>query len=197
MLHGSTVEADRLPSRGRKVIGRPSLGLLVFVWAAIVLAFAFCWGGLAQPPNDPSNIVPIGLVIGTAVAAWYLLGTARVVVRQGTVELVSWAVAYQIPFDQIRAASAEAGFELVLVSGRRVGTIALGDSLIGQMTGQRRANRVAHRLQELTGIGTAEEPQTWQQDSVTARPRFRAVCHALALSALLVGGTVLINALVA
>lgn len=195
MLHGSTVAADRSSSRYRKVIGRPSLGLLVLVWAAIALSFAFCWGGLAQPPNDPSNIVPIGLVIGTAVASWYLLGTARVVVRQGTVELVSWAVAYQVPFDQIHATSAEAGFELVLVAGRRVGTIALGDSLIGQVTGQRRANRVAHRLQTLTGIGVAVEPQAWHQDSVTARPRFRAICHALALTALLVGGTVLINAL--
>ena len=168
MLHGSTVAEDRSSSCDRQVIGRPSLGLLIFVWAAIVLSFAFCWGGLAQPPNDPSNIVPIGLLIGLAVAAWYLLGTARVVVRQGSVELVSWAVTYQVPFDQIRASSADAGFELVLVSGRRVGTIALGDSLIGQVTGQRRANRVAHRLQELTGIGTAIDSQTWHQDS--ARP---------------------------
>ncbi|MCU1483179.1 MAG: hypothetical protein JWQ19_3965 [Subtercola sp.] len=195
MLHEPTAAEDPPSSGDQKVIGRPSLGLLIVVWAAIVLSFAFCWGGLAQPPNDPSNIVPIGLVIGTAVAAWYLLGTARVVVRQGTVELVGWAAAYQVPFDQIHAASAEAGFQLVLVSGRRVGTIALGDSLIGQVTGQRRANRVAHRLQELTGIGTAIDPQTWHQDSVTARPRFRAISHALALITLLVGGTVLINAL--
>jgi hypothetical protein len=195
MPHEATVVEDRSSAGDQKAIGRPSLGLLVFVWAAIVLAFAFCWGGLAQPPNDPGNIVPIGLVIGAAVAAWYLLGTARVVVHQDAVELVSWAVAYQVPFDQIRAASAETGFELVLVSGRRVGTIALGNSLIGQVAGQRRAKRVAHRLQELTGIGTAIDPQTWHQDSVTARPRFRAVCHALALIALLVGGTVLINAL--
>ena len=178
--------------RGR-VIGRPSLGVLALCWGGVVGGIAFSWTALAQPPNDPSNIVPISLVYGVLMMALYLMGTTRVAVRSDLVELVSLARTYKVPFDQIAGVSTDAGFELVLVSGRRVGTMALGDSLIGRLMGQRRAHRVARRLQQLTGIGVAGPLDNWRQDAVGAELRHRAFLQAACLAALLVSGSVLLN----
>jgi hypothetical protein len=185
--------AASLGGRRAKVIGRPSVGVLAICGGGILGIFAFCWTALAQPPNDPSNIVPSSLLYGAVAMVLYLIGTTRVVVGRNVIELVSLVVTYKVPLDQIAGSSTNAGFQLVLVSGRRVGTMALGDSLLGQIMGQRRAHRVARRLLQSTGIGPAGALESWQQDTIAGSHRYRAAIQAACLMALLVSGAVLLN----
>lgn len=111
------------------------------------------------------------------------------------VRLVSLFSYHEVELAEIASVDCSGGFEIVLVSGRRIGTVALGDSVLGQITGHRRAHRVARRLERaVPGFGRSSAPNSWRQDSVEGRPRTVAVVTALLASVLLIVGYLAIAA---
>lgn len=179
------------PQRRRIVGYHP--GLSVFAAIVVLGVFVFSWVELAAPPNDGSNIP--GALVGLCIMAtgMCLLGTCRLVVDPaGFIDVVGLFVVRRVPVSELVAVEHEEGLHLRVVSGRRIGSIAYGRSLLGELVHYPRSVSAARRIQgAVGGLRAAEWPLP--EDTVRTHLRIRAYLGTLAVNAVLVLGTVLLN----
>lgn len=181
------------PQRRRIVGYNPSLS----AFAAVVLlgAFVLTWVELGAPPNDGSDLLNVLPAVCLLVTGFCLLGTCRVVVDPaGFIEVFDLFTVHRVPVNELVAVEHDEGLHLRVVSGRRIGSFAYGASLIGFLLRYPRSVRAARRIEEAVGglPGHERLPQ-WRSDTVSSALRVRAYLGTMAVNAVLVLGTVLLN----
>jgi hypothetical protein len=182
----------KAPLSGRRIVGyNPSLS--VFAACVVVGVFVFAWVELASPPNEVSNLLNVLPVLCLLVTMLGLLGTCRIVVDPaGFIDVVNLFVVRRVPVGDVAQVQHTEGLVLRLVSGRRVGSIAYGSSLLGGLLHYPRSVQAARRIEAAVG-GIEYRLPTSQQDTVTSELRGRALLGALAADVVLVVGTVVLN----
>ena len=183
------------PSSRRRLVGyNPSIsGFAAF---GLLGVFTFSWAALASPPNDASNLLNVLPAMCLLVTMFCLLGTCRLVVDPaGFVEVIDPLVLRRVPVSELVNVEHDDGLRLRVVSGRRIGSVAYGSSLLGVLLHYPRSVRAARRIEAAVGglRGSGELP-AWQQDTVTSKLRVRAYLVTLGVNAVLVLGTVVLNA---
>jgi hypothetical protein len=130
------------------------------------------------------------------VTTFCLLGTCRVVVDPaGFIDVIDPLVLRRVPVSELVQVEHDQGLRLRVVSGRRIGSVAYGSSLLGFLFKYPRSVRAARRiLAAIGGLRDNGELPAWQQDTVTSQLRVRAYLGTLAVNAALVLGTVVLNA---
>jgi hypothetical protein len=181
------------PLSGRRIVGyNPSLSVMSA--CAVVGAFVFAWAELARPPDEASDLLDGLPVLCLVVTLLGLLGTCRIVVDPaGFIDVVDLFVVRRVPVREVAQVQHTDGLRLRLLSGRRVGSIAYGSSLLGSLLRYPRSVRAARRIEAAVG-GIDDRLPTSQQDTVTSKLRGRALLGALAADVALVVGTVVLHA---
>ena len=158
------------PARGDRLVGAQSLGILILVLAWFGFAIyvvADLAKGSTPIGSRLSSAAGAGAISGFMLAA----GSARTFVRGDTVHVVSFFVTYLIPVAEIIDVSADNGMTIQVTSGRAIGSMAFGTSLIAEFTGNRRGKRAARRLAEIIEP-FADDSSNWTQDTVEPHPRW-------------------------
>lgn len=187
------VAAATPPSR-RRIVGY-NLGLSVFAACALVGVFVFSWAFLASPPDDAGNLLNVLPPMCLMATVMCLLGTCRLVVDPaGFIEVIDPLVLRRVPVSELVKVEHDDGLRLRVVSGRRIGSVAYGSSLLGVLLHYPRSVRAARRIEAAVGgPRDSGDLPTWQQDTVTSKLRVRAYLGTLAVNAALVLGTVVLN----
>ena len=195
MTTPATDVASRTPLGQRRIVGyNPTLA--AFACCALLGVFAFSWGVLASPPDDVSsllNVLPAMCLLATVLP---LLGSCRVVVDPaGFIDVINLVVIRRVPVSELVAVEHEDGLHLRVSSGRRIGSVAHGSSLLGDLLHYPRSVRAARRIEAaIGGMTRAPDVAGWRQDTVRSLLRIRAFLCLLAVDAVLVLGTFLLNA---
>ncbi len=126
---------------------------------------------LATGPTPVGNKVSVAALFGALSGLTIAFASARMFVRHHTVHVVSFFVTYLIPIAEIVGVDADNGMSIKVTSGRAIGSMAFGSSLIAMVTGNRRGKRAARRLGEIVGTFTASGGN-WKQDTVRPHPRW-------------------------
>jgi hypothetical protein len=186
-------DAAATPPSRRRVIGyNPSLS--VFAACAVLGAFVFSWAVLASPPNEASNLLNGLPVMCLMVTVFCLLGTCRLVVDPaGSIDVINLLVVRRVPVSELVQVEHDDGLRLRVVSGRRIGSIAYGSSLIGELLHHPRSARAARRIEDAIGGYRATSEWPLPQGTVTSKLRVSAFLVTLAVDVVLVLGTVLLN----
>jgi hypothetical protein len=180
------------PSRRRVVGYNPSLS--VFCACAVVGSFVFSWAVLASPPDDAGNLLNVLPPMCLMVTVFCLLGSCRLVVdAAGFIDVINLLVVRRVPVSELVQVEHDRGLRLRVASGRRIGSIAYGSSLIGQLLHYPRSVRAARRIEDAIGGYRAIREWPLPQDRVTSKPRVRAYLGTLAVNAVLVLGMVVLN----
>lgn len=183
------------PLSRRRIVGyNPSIS--GFAACVLLGVFAFSWAALASPPNDASNLLNVLPAMCLLATVFCLLGTCRLVVDSaGFIEVIDPLVLRRIPVSELMQVEHHEGLHLRVVSGRRIGSVAYGASLLGFLFRYPRSVRAARRIgAAIGGLPETGEMPTWRQDTVTSQLRVRAYLVTLTVNAVLVLGTVVLNA---
>jgi hypothetical protein len=182
--------------RGKRRIVGYNPGISSFAACGLLGVFAFCWGALASPPDDGSNLLDVLPAMCLLVTMFCLLGTCRLVVDPaGFIDVIDPLVLRRVPVSELVQVEHDQGLRLRVVSGRRISSVAYGSSLLGFLFKYPRSVRAARRiLAAIGGLRDDGELPAWQQDTVTSQLRVRAYLGTLAVNAALVLGTVVLNA---
>jgi hypothetical protein len=186
--------ASATPPSRRHIVGY-NLSLSVFAACALIGVFVFSWAFVASPPDDAGallNVMPAMCIVATVMC---LLGTCRLVVDpDGFIDVINLLVSRRVPVGELVRVEHDDGLRLRVVSGRRIGSVAYGPSLLGALLHYPRSVRAARRIEAaIGGLRDSDELPTWQQDTVTSKLRVRAYLGTLAVNAVLVLGTVVLN----
>jgi hypothetical protein len=195
LTQAQDVASTTPPSRRRIVGYNPSL--MGFAGCGLLAVFAFSWGLLASPPNDASNLLDVLPPMCLLVTVCCLLGTCRLVVDPARfIDVINPLVLRRVPVSELVQVEHDDGLRLRVVSGRRIGSVAYGSSLLGVLLHYPRSVRAARRIETaIGGLPHTGEPGTWRQDTVVSKLRIRAYLATLGVNAALVLGTVVLNAL--
>lgn len=185
--------AAATPPPRRRVIGyNPSLS--VFAACAVIGSFVFSWAVLASPPNEAGNLLNVLPAMCLMVTVFCLLGTCRLVVDPaGYIDVINLLVVRRVPVSELVQVEHDDGLRFRVVSGRRIGSIAYGSSLIGELLHYPRSVRAARRIEDAVGGNRPTDEWPPPQDTVTSKLRVRAFLGTLAVVVVLVLGTVLLN----
>ncbi|MEU2348263.1 hypothetical protein [Modestobacter sp. NPDC049651] len=186
--------ATATPRSRRRIVGyNPSLS--VFAACALIGVFVFSWGFLASPPNDASNLLNVLPAMCLVATVMCLLGTCRLVVDPaGFIDVINLLLLRRVPVSELVQVEHDDGLRLRVVSGRRIGSVAYGSSLLGVLLHYPRSVRAARRIEAaIGGLRDTGQLAAWQQDTVTSKLRVRAYLGTLAVNAVLVLGTVVLN----
>lgn len=116
-----------------------------------------------------------GCMFGTlAIPAW-LVATSKIRATTDSISLTNMWTVKEIPLQTVRWIAVDNGFEVVLNSGRREGSTAVAQSLIGAIGKYPSARRARRHIEE--GLGrNFEDPSEWQKDTadVQTNPRLGA-----------------------
>lgn len=179
----------------RRIVGTFNPGLLVFAACMNVAAFVVAWGVLPPPPSDAGvlwNVLPAACLLVTAES---LLATSRIVVDPtGFIDVIGPVIRRRIPVSELLAIESDDGLRFRLVSGRRIGSIAYGSSLLGRAMRYRRSAKAARRIQAAIGkLPAGDEPALTRPDSVTWQLRTRGLLAILSVNCVLVLGTIALH----
>ncbi|NEK84450.1 hypothetical protein GCU60_01550 [Blastococcus saxobsidens] len=146
----STDGTPAVPGEVRVLLGRCGTPLIVFSALGIVGSFVFAWGWIADdlptPPGD-MLVTLLPLVLGVIVLG--LLATARIVGSStGHVVVIGLFVVHRVPVHEIVELAPRGPLAIRTASGRRVRSIAYGQSLIGEVAGCPRSRRASDRITE-------------------------------------------------
>jgi hypothetical protein len=101
----------------------------------------------------------------------------------------------RVPVSELVQVEHHEGLRLRVVSGQRIGSVAYGASLAGSLLHYPRSVRAARRIEAaIGGLPETGGTPTWRPDTVTSQPRVRAYLATLGVNAVLVLGTVVLNA---
>ena len=174
------------PTRRRVLGGWGVVGLVAFALADLT-AFGLAWIGVGLAPRAPlgevlNPTVPLGLLV----VLFTMMGTCRIVGDPaGWIDVIGGLLVRRVPVDAVAGVSSGKGLQLVLRSGQTIGSMAYGESLLGDLVGYPRSVRTAERVRQFVrdcpGGGADAVPVT----------DLRA--GELLLALLLVLGAVLIN----
>ncbi|MCA0146258.1 hypothetical protein [Blastococcus sp. LR1] len=192
----SSLQSAAGPRGQRVTLGRWGAPLLAFSALAILGSFGFAWGVVADdlptPPGDMTlTLLPLSLVVSTL----GLLATARIVGSpDGYIDVVGLLATRRIPIGEIAEVMPSGPLEIRMTSGRRIGSIAYGRSLLGDMVGYPRSRQAAERIYRFCeqvevggpGFGHAE---------YSVRLRGAGIVAALLLGGVLLAGTLLLHQL--
>lgn len=190
---GQDVEAA-MPQSRRRIVGyNPCIS--GFTACGLLGVFAFAWAALASPPNDISNLLNVLPGLCLLATVFCLIGTCRVVVDPaGFVDVIDPLVLHRVPIHELVEVEHDYGLHLRVVSGRRIGSVAYGSSLLGALLRYPRSVRAARRIEAAVGsLPEGGGMPTWRPDTVMSRLRVRAYLGTLAVNAALVLGTVVLN----
>jgi hypothetical protein len=136
---------------GRQLLGRWGWPLIGFSALGVVGSFVFAWGWIADDLPTPIGDMMITLLpLFAMVTIFSLLASARLVgSREGYVDVVGLFLRRRIPIEEIARVDSSRGLKIYLTSGRTIGSIAYGQSLIGETVGYPRSRRTASRIAEL------------------------------------------------
>lgn len=188
------VAAATPPSR-RRVVGY-NAGISGFAACVLLGVFGFCWGLLASPTEAPGPLLEVLPPMCLVATVFCLLGTCRLVVDSaGFIEVIDPLVLRRIPVSELVQVEHQEGLRLRVVSGRRIGSVAYGASLLGFLLRYPRSVRAARRIEAaIGGLPETGEMPTWRTDTVTSELRVRAYLVTLGVNAVLVLGTVVLKA---
>jgi len=168
--------------------------LIVFSALGVLGPFVFAWGWIANDkPTPASDMVVTLLPLAAMVIVFGLLGSARIVGRTaGYIDVVNLVVRRRIPIGEITDVRAEGGLKIWTTSGHKIGSIAYGQSLIGQMIGYPRAKKTAVRIRDFC---ESVRPLVDEGDErgYSVRLRTGELLGALCLGVLLIVVTVVLN----
>ena len=176
----------------RCLLGRWSWPLLLFAVVAVVAAFLVAWLWIAAfPPSPVGEVLNVTSPLAAGVMVYVLLATSRIVGdSHGYVDMVGLLVIRRVPVSAIAEVVADDGLRLVLRDGRRVGVVAYGSSLMGNLFGYRRATQASRRIVYFM----ANVPKnSGESEELGVTLRWQAIFASLALGVVLVVGTVVIN----
>jgi len=141
---------------------------------------------------DSAASLVVGGLIGSGLL---LIGSAHVAIRGDTIVVVNSLTCTAAGLEDVRSIAADHGLQVELWSGRKVGSLALGSSLLGALTGDRRAKAVASRIARLLTLPEEAATAGWHQDRAVTAPRLRAFVVALAIAALPVATAICVRRL--
>ena len=173
-----------LDVRDSRLVGAQSLAVITlaagwWVFALVLFNPARHWDS-TNPPLAAAALFGVGMGV------MLLLATARAFVRGDRLYLVSFLWTQEVPMREIIGVVDDNGFAAKLVSGRTVGSMAFGSSLVAMVTGNRRGRRAGRRLLALHGpFATANV--SWHQDDTRTRIRFEMISLAVTIVGLMVG----------
>jgi hypothetical protein len=187
--------AAATPPARRRIVGY-NLGLSGFVACALLGVFAFSWGFLASPPNDARSLLDVLPPMCLVATVLCLLGTCRLVVDPaGFIDVIDPLLLRRVPVSELVQVEHHEGLRLRVVSGRRIGSVAYGASLLGSLLHYPRSVRAARRIEAaIGGLPETGGMPTWRPDTVSSQLRVRAYLATLGVNAVLVLGTVVLNA---
>ncbi len=181
---------------GRRIVGY-NPGISLVAGCSLLTVFLLSWGLVSHPQSDAGdllNALPPLCVMATVAC---LLGTCRIEVDSaGRIDVIDPLVIRRVPVDQLAGVEHDDGLHLRLVSGRRVGSVAYGSSLLGALLHYPRSARAARRIEAALGDARATgEVPCHRRDSVRAEPRLGAYLATLGVNTAIVLGTVLVMVL--
>jgi hypothetical protein len=178
----------------RRIVGY-NPGIAGFVACSVLGVFVFCWVLLASPPNDAGNLLNVLPPMSLIVAVLCLLGTCRLVVDPGGfIDVIEPLRVHRVPIGELVGVEHDQGLRLRVVSGRRIGSVAYGTSLLGVLVHYPRSVRAARRIEAaIGGLPDRGGLPAWQQDTVNTMLRIRGYLGTLAVVAVLVLGTVVLD----
>ena len=167
-----------------RLIGAQSAGMIMFAvgwWAFALIVFS------PLHHSDASSSPLAGAALFGAVMGFLLLAaTARAFVRDEALHMISFFVTHRVPLTEVVGVAADNGFAAKLQSGRTIGSMAFGSSVIAMITGNRRGKRAGKRLLALLGPNN-DDVTAWRQDTATTRARFEMIGVGLAVAVAMVG----------
>lgn len=180
----------------RRIVGC-NPGITFSAGCGLLAVFVLSWGWVSHPLNgraDLVNALPPLCFLATVAC---LLGTCRIVVDPaGSIDVIDPLVVHRVPVDELAEVEHDDGLHLRLVSGRRVGSVAYGPSLLGALVRYPRSVRAAQRIEAaIDGVCAIGEVPSWQDDSVRREPRVGAYLATLGVNAAIVLGTLLVMVL--
>ena len=182
------------PPRGNRVLlGRWGTPLIVSSALAVLGSFVFAWGWIANDvPTAPVDMIVTLLPLALLVIILSLLATARIVGRSdGYIEVVGLLITRRIPVSEVVDVTPRGPLKIRMRSGRRVGSIAYGQSLLGEMVGYPRSREAAERIGRFCRQVEARGGGGEAEYSVSLRGG--EILASLLLGSLLVAVTVLMN----
>lgn len=177
------------------MLGLWNLPMLAFIVSSIIVAYVTAWVWIAPPPVAPlGDLVSVTMPLVLLVMGFYLMGTCRIVGdTKGSIEVFGPLLVHRIPTSAIARVDASGGLRITSRSGRTVGSVAHGQSLLGSWAHYPRSAKaaagIARFIDRYPG-GAAEHGA-----DIETRVRVAGLVTALALGALLLIITVLINRL--
>lgn len=158
---------------GSRTLGRSSAAVIACGWfdllAPLVVVIL-----IAQNATEASTteVLTDGLFLGGISAIGAIVLSARLVGTPYGVRLNNFVTWADVPAGDLDHVTAEQGLRLVLRDGRSLAPACYGGSLIGQWTGERRANVAKRRIEDwLSEVGQAEA----HVGPPTVRPRIAAI----------------------
>jgi hypothetical protein len=133
----------------RVLLGRWGTPLIVFSVAGVLGSFVFSWGWIANDlPTPPTDMLVTLLPLFLMVSVLTLLASARIVGgSSGYVEVIGLFVKHRIPVAEIAEVEPRGPLKIRTTAGRRIGSIAYGQSLIGEAAGYSRSRKTAERIE--------------------------------------------------
>ncbi|MCO7219494.1 hypothetical protein [Klenkia sp. PcliD-1-E] len=154
---------------------RANLGLRVFM--GLIIAFQLLINTAILPAfsTAPSAFLYGSMFGALAIPAW-LVATSKISADRDSVQLINMWSTKRIPMDTVRWIAVDNGFEVVLNSGKREGSTAVAQSLIGAIGKYPSARRARTRIEESLGR-QFDDPSQWCPDTSTVetRPRVAAI----------------------
>ncbi|MQA35736.1 hypothetical protein [Modestobacter roseus] len=124
--------------------------------------------------------------------SFYLLATCMIVGdRTGHIDVIGPLLVRRIPATAIADVDSSQGLRITLHSGRTIRSVAHGQSLLGDWAKYPRSARAAARIAEFRS--RFPDPAAEDEASVVTHLRVAGLTVALALGALLLAGTFVIN----
>jgi hypothetical protein len=166
--------------------------MLLFTGLVVVGAFCFGWyEAFAYRPEPTSDLLNFTAPLGLLVGALSLLATCRIVgTPGGHLEVIGLVVTRRLPVESIAGVATDRGLRIVLRSGRNVGSVAFGQSLLGDLLKYPRSVRAAQAISHFT---RSFPSSTVPSEPVVTVLRGREIAYAVGLGLLLVVGAVVIN----
>jgi hypothetical protein len=159
-----------------RVIGRQSPAVLVFAAAVIVSLTLIPFLFATDPTGSLASTLPVAALFSVFIGIVALIASSRVViVNDSVLRFVNLVIVREAQRRSISRVDVKYGLEVYTADGRRLRSLAFGDSAMGAVFGYRRASRTARAITEwLEGAATISSP-----GAEPARPtsRVRDACR--------------------